>query len=150
MSASLHFEDFHQGQMFAIGPKLVTKDEITEFALEFDPQPFHLDEEAASASLLAGLAASGWHTCSMLVRLACDAVLSRSAVLGSRGMDEVKWLKPVYSGDELSGEFRVTDLRRSHSRPGVGILKFNSFLANQAGERKIDMSGMFFIRMREG
>jgi acyl dehydratase len=147
LSGVLHFEDFHPGQVFGLGPKLVTKDEIVAFAKEFDPQPFHLDEETANASVLGGLAASGWHTCSMLIRLSCDAFLSRSAVLGSRGMDEVKWLKPVYDGDELSGEFRVTGLRQSESRPGVGILKFVAFLANETGERKIEMAGMFFMRM---
>ncbi len=148
MNGILHLEDFHIGQVFELGPKLVTRDEIIAFAEEFDPQPFHLDEEAAKASVLGGLSASGWHTCSMLIRLSCDAFLSRSAVLGSRGMDEVKWLKPVYAGDSLTGEFTVTDLRTSETKPGVGILKFAAFLANLAGERKTEMAGMFFMRMR--
>jgi acyl dehydratase len=148
LSGVLYFEDFHRGQVYGLGPKLVTKDEIIAFAEEFDPQPFHLDEEAAKASVLGGLSASGWHTSSMLIRLCCDAVLSHSTVLGSRGMDEVKWLKPVYAGDNLTGEFTVTDLRKSESKPGVGILNFSAFLANQAGERKVAMAGMFFMRMR--
>jgi acyl dehydratase len=144
----LHFEDFHQGQVIAIGPKLVTKDEIIAFAREFDPQPFHLDEEIATGSVLGGLAASGWHTSSLLIRLSCDAFLSRSSVLGSRGMEEVKWLKPVYCGECLSGEFVVTGLRVSKTKSSVGILRFAAFLANQGDERKIEMTGMFFMRMR--
>ncbi len=149
MSGLLHFEDFRQGQVIELGPTLVSKEEIIAFAQQFDPQPFHLDEAAAATSLLGGLAASGWHSCSLMIRLCCDAFLSRSAVLGSRGMDEVKWLKPVYGGDSLSGEFVVTDLRKSKSKPGVGILKFAAFLANHFGERKIEMTGMFFMRMRD-
>lgn len=148
MSDLLHFEDFHVGQVIGLGPKLITKDDIISFAEEFDPQPFHLDESAASGSLLGGLAASGWHTCSILIRLVCDAVLSRSSVLGSRGMDEVKWLGPVLAGDELTGSLTIESLRQSESRPGVGILRFKSFLADQLGQVKIEMSGMFFMRMR--
>jgi acyl dehydratase len=148
VSEPLHYEDFYVGQVMVLGPKLVTKDDIVAFAREFDPQPFHLDEKAGRASILGGLAASGWHTCSLLVRLICDACLSQSTVLGSRGMEEVKWLGPVLAGDILSGEIGILSARRSQSRPGVGILTFTSFLADQHGTRKIEMSGMFFVRAR--
>ncbi len=144
----LHFEDFRVGQVIELGPKLVTKEAIVAFAREFDPQPFHLDEEAGRVSILGGLAASGWHTSSILMRLICDACLSNSTVLGSRGIDEVKWLKPVLAGDELSGSMNVVSARRSQSLPGVGILNFSAFLCDQQHERKIEMAGMFFMRVR--
>lgn len=148
MTSLLHFEDFSAGQTFMLGPLVVTREAIIEFATEFDPQPFHLDEEAGRQSILGGLAASGWHTSAILLRLICDACLSQSAVLGSSGMDEVKWLKPVLADDILNGEFSILTVRRSNSRPGVGILNFSSFLQNESGERKIEMAGMFFMRTR--
>lgn len=148
MSEVLHFEDFHEGQTFALGPHTVTAAAIVAFARTFDPQPFHLDEEAAEASILGGLAASGWHSTAMLMRLMCDACLSRSAILGSSGMDEVKWLAPVLAGDVLSGTFTITGTRASTSRPGIGIVNFTSALADTAGTPKIEMTGMFFMRSK--
>lgn len=146
MSEVLHFEDFHEGQTFTLGPHTVTAAAIVAFARTFDPQPFHLDEEAAEASILGGLAASGWHSTAMLMRLMCDACLSRSAILGSSGMDEVKWLAPVVAGDVLSGTFTITGTRASTSRPGIGIVNFRSALVDTAGTQKIEMTGMFFMR----
>ena len=148
MSDLLHLEDFAVGQTFALGPRTVTADEIITFAREFDPQPFHVDEEAARSSVLGGLAASGWHTTCLLTRLMCDAVLTRSAVLGSSGMDEVKWLTPVLAGDVLSGEMRVTGARPSQSKPGVGVVTFESFLTGQDGEKRTELKGMVFVRRR--
>lgn len=146
MSGLLHLEDFAAGQTFALGPQRITAEEIAAFAREFDPQPFHMDEAAARSSVLGGLAASGWHTSCLLTRLMCDAVLTRSAVLGSSGMDEVKWLKPVLAGDVLSGEMLITIARPSQSKPGVGIVAFESFLAGQDGERRTELKGMVFVR----
>ncbi len=143
-----HFEDFAVGDHFALGPHRVTRDEIVEFARAFDPQPFHLDEAAGDVSVLHGLSASGWHTSALLTRLMCDAVLTESAVLGSSGMDEVKWLKPVHADDVLAGEMRVTGVRASQSRPGVGIMTFVASLSAQDVLERIVMSGMFFIRRR--
>ena len=148
MSGLLHFEDFREGQRFALGPHKVASDAIIAFAEEFDPQPFHLDEEAAKASILGELAASGWHSTAMLMRLMCDACLSRSSILGSSGMDEVKWLSPVLAGDVLSGDFTITSTRASASRPGIGIVNFTSKLAGADGKPKIEMTGMFFMRRR--
>jgi acyl dehydratase len=148
VSGLLHLEDFAPGQAFALGPRAITADEILDFAREFDPQPFHLDEEAARKSLLGGLAASGWHTTCLITRLMCDAVLAGSAVLGSCGMDEVKWLKPVLAGDVLRGAMRITGARASHSRPGIGILAFESFLDGQDGKRRTELKGMVFVRSR--
>lgn len=148
MSGLLHFEDFQPGQSFTLGPYAVTADAIIAFAREFDPQPFHLDKAAAKASILGGLAASGWHSTAMLMRLMCDAVLSNSAILGSSGMDDVKWLAPVLASDVLSGEFTITSTRASASRPGIGIVNFTSKLAGADGTPKIEMTGMFFMRRR--
>jgi acyl dehydratase len=148
MKSKLHLEDFSEGQVYALGPRQVSAEEIIAFALEFDPQPFHVDEAAARRSLLGGLAASGWHTTCLLTRLMCDAVLTRSAVLGSSGMDEVKWLKPVMAGDVLSGEMRITAARPSSSRPGIGVVTFEAFLAGQDSERRTELKGMVFVRGR--
>ncbi len=148
MSAGLHLEDFHQGQRFSLGPHAVTAEAIVAFAREFDPQPFHLDEQAGKASILGGLAASGWHSTAITMRLMCDAVLGRTEVLGSSGMDDVSWLKPVLAGDVLAGEMRVTALRPSKSKPGIGILTFASNLHDQLDTAKIKMTGMVFVRRR--
>ena len=148
MSELLHFEDFREGQHFALGPHTVSRDAIIAFAQEFDPQPFHLDEKTAEASILGGLAASGWHSTAITMRLMCDACLSRSSILGSSGMEEVKWLSPVLAGDVLSGDFTITSTRASASRPGIGIVNFTSKLAGADGTPKIEMMGMFFMRRR--
>ena len=145
MSAIRHFEDFEAGQSFDLGPHRVTAEAIIAFAKEFDPQPFHLDEAAARNSILGGLAASGWHSTAMLMRLMCDACLSQSAILGSSGMDEVKWLAPVLAGDVLSGTFRITETRASSSRPGIGIVNFTSMLADAGG-----LDGFFASRLVRG
>ena len=107
----LHFEDFPVGRAFACGPYHVTKDEIVEFAREFDPQPHHLDEEAAKASILGGLAASGWHTCAMTMRMFADAIVPIAAARGGIGSPEGRWMKPVRPGDVLTIEVELTKWR---------------------------------------
>ncbi|MCA0432707.1 MAG: MaoC family dehydratase [Proteobacteria bacterium] len=148
VGAELYLEDYVAGQTFGLGPHLVTAEAIIAFAKEFDPQPFHVDEEAGRESILGGLAASGWHSTALTMRLMCDACLSRTAVLGSSGMDEVKWLKPVLAGDTLRGAMTVLAVRPSTSRPGIGIVQFLSTLADQQGTPKIELKGMFFVRRR--
>lgn len=148
MTADLHFEDFSAGQGFVLGPHRVTREAVIDFAQEFDPQPFHLDEEAARASVLGGLSASGWHTTSILMRLMCDAFLTQSAVLGSNGMEELKWPRPVHVGDVLSGRCEIMSVRASASKPGIGIVTFHSMLQAQDGEERISLTGMVFMRRR--
>jgi acyl dehydratase len=148
VSALLHFEDFSVGQVFALGPRVVTAEEIKAFALEFDPQPFHLDEEAAKTSVLGGLSASGFHSGALMLRMICDAFLSNSSVLGSSNMDSLTWLKPVHAGDELTGLLEVTGLRRSNSRPHMGVMNFKSHLKDQSGVRKVELAGTFFFGRR--
>jgi acyl dehydratase len=148
MSELLYFEDFHVGQAFNLGPHGMTKADILEFAHEFDWLPFHTDEEAAKKSILGGLAASGWHSASVLLRLMCDACLTRSAMMGSDGLDEVKWRSPVLVGDVLSGAMTITGSSVSHSVPDVGVLNFTSKLANQNALLKIEITGRLFVRKR--
>ena len=130
----LQFEDFQPGRIFLLGPKLVTAEEIVEFATEFDPQPMHIDEAAGRASILGGLAASGWHTSSMFMRMMIDSYLLNSQSEGAPGIDFMDWKKPVLAGDTLSGRSIVLEARLMRSRSGIGIVKFRHEIENQRGE----------------
>jgi len=103
---------------------LVTREEIVAFAAEFDPQPMHLDEAAASATLLGGLAASGWHSCCLLMRMLADGILLDAASMGAPGVDEVRWLKPLRPGTQIRLRATVLETRASKSRPERGFVKF--------------------------
>ena len=120
----LHWEDFQPGAVAVYGPRLVTREEIVAFAAEFDPQPMHLDEAAASATMLGGLAASGWHTCCLLMRMIADGFLVNSSSMGGPGVDEVRWLKPLRPGTHIRVRATVLDTRASNSRPERGFVKF--------------------------
>lgn len=120
---SIFWEDFQPGTVREFGHKLVTREDIIRFASEFDPQPFHLDEEAASRSLFGGLAASGWHTCAMVMRMMCDAYLLDASSLGSPGLEKIQWLKPVYPGDVLRVRMSILEARPMKSRPHVGLVR---------------------------
>jgi len=117
MSDLLHFEDFTVGRKFDCGPYHVTREEIVEYAREFDPQPHHLDEEAAKKSILGGLAASGWHTCAMTMRMFADMMMPIAAARGGVGSPEGRWMKPVRPGDVLRAEAEVIEARPSASKP---------------------------------
>jgi acyl dehydratase len=117
-----YFEDFVPGAVSIFGPRLVTREEIIAYAAEFDPQPMHLDE--ASASLLGGLSASGWHSCCLLMRIICDGFVLDSASMGSPGVDEVRWLKPLRPGTQIRVRATVLEARASNSRPDRGFIKF--------------------------
>ncbi len=119
-----HWEDFQPGAVAVYGPRLVTREEIVAFAAEFDPQPMHLDEAAASATILAGLGASGWHSCCLLMRMITDGFLLESNSMGSPGIDEVRWLKPLRPGTQIRVRATVLDTRVSNSRPELGFVKF--------------------------
>ncbi|NRG17633.1 MaoC family dehydratase [Rhizobiales bacterium] len=134
MTAFRTFEDFREGEEIDLGTKLVTADEIIAFAGEFDPQPFHLDEAAGKASMLGGLAASGWHTIAMLMRLLCDNLLLASTCMGSPGVDKVVWKRPVLAGDELHATAKVLGTRELKSKPGLGVVRFVFTVSNQRGE----------------
>lgn len=145
------FEDFVPGSSIDLGHKDVTASEIIEFASEYDPQPMHLDEEAGRLSILGGLSASGWHTCSMYMRLLCDAFLLDSTSQGAPGIDRIKWKKPVLAGDRLSGHVTVLSARPSQSRPTIGIVAFRSELFNQRGESVLELeNSVMFLKRAAG
>jgi len=150
----IYFEDFKVGETVEMGRRLVDKDEVVAFAKDFDPQPFHVDEEAARKSFFGGLIASGWHTVAMVMRMMCDSYLLDSASLGSPGVDNVKWLKPVRPGDTIRAMRTVLEARASKSKPEVGIVKSRWEVYNQDDELVMTMEGygMFAVRdpVREG
>lgn len=133
MTTRYFFEDFEPGQIYDLGNHLVSREEIIEFASEFDPQPFHLDEEAGAASILGGLAASGWHTASITMRLLVDGLLGQSSCQGSPGVDKLVWRKPVYAGDTLTARMEVIAARPLQSRPNMGMVMMRLETHNQNG-----------------
>jgi acyl dehydratase len=129
----LFYEDFPPGWTISHGPRLVTREEIVAFAAEFDPQPFHLDEAAGQASLLGGLAASGWHMCAIQMRMVFDAFLKDADGHGAPGIDEVAWLKPLRPGERVTLRGEVLEARPSNSRPGIGLVRFRFELKDDSG-----------------
>ncbi|CAM5770512.1 enoyl-CoA hydratase [Labrys miyagiensis] len=122
--ALLHYEDFPVGEVVTYGSYKLTREAVLAFAREYDPQPFHLDEEAARDTILGGLAASGWHACSIMMRLNCDGFLLNSTSMGAPGIDEVKWLAPLRPDVTLSVRRTTLEARTSKSRPDLGFVKF--------------------------
>ncbi|MBX6425673.1 MAG: MaoC family dehydratase [Variibacter sp.] len=145
----IYWEDFTPGSVDTYGPRRVTREEIIAFASEFDPQPMHLDEEAARGSLLGGLAASGWHSCSILMRMMCDWFLLESSSMGSPGVDEVRWMRPLRPGDEVTLRRTTVETRASKSRPHMGTAKFAFELINQAGETVMTLTCTIMFGRRE-
>lgn len=145
----LHYEDIEVGRVERFGNKLVDRDEVVDFASKFDPQPFHLDDEAAAKTYFGRLSASGWHTASMVMRMMVDHMTERKqAGLGSPGIDELRWLKPVYPGDTLRCETEVLEKRQSASRPYMGIFKSKLTVFNQDDEPVMTMRSNGLIRVR--
>lgn len=144
----LHFEDFAPGSVATFGPRAVTREEIIAFAAEFDPQSFHLDEEAARASMLGGLAASGWHTCAILMRMIYDAFLFETASMGAPGVDEVRWLAPVRPGDALTVKRTVLGARVSKSKPDRGFVTLKFEVFNQAARCVMTLTTPMMIARR--
>jgi acyl dehydratase len=143
------WEDYQVGKTVEFGSCRVTAEDITGFAREFDPQPFHLDEEAARSTLLGGLAASGWHSCAMLMRMICDNYAAESASMGSPGMEEVRWLRPVRPGDVLRVRRTCIDRRPSRSRPQMGFARFTWEIYNQSGDHLMSATGTGMFARRE-
>jgi acyl dehydratase len=143
------YEDLVVGRVMEYGKHLVTREEVLRFATEFDPQPFHVDDEAAERSLFGGLSASGWHTCAMCMRMMCDAYLLDSTSLGSPGIDNIKWLSPVKPGDTLRVRMTVLEARPSKSRPTVGLVKSAWEVLNQHGQAVMTMEGWGLFGRRE-
>ena len=145
----VYWEDLPVGTVIDLGAHDVSKEEILEFARKYDPQWFHTDEEAAKDSIYGGLIASGWHTCAMMIRLLCDSLLLRAASLGSPGIDEIRWIRPVRPGDTLRGRMEVIESRASKSKPDRGLVKSRWEVRNQADEVVMTMEGMGMYRRRD-
>ena len=127
-----YFEDIAVGTKASFGSYRVTREEVMEFAARYDPQPFHLSDEAAAQTHFGRISASGWHTCAMVMSMIVENLKNnRQAGLGSPGVDELRWLKPVYPGDTLRCETEVIEKRQSQSRPEMGIFKSRMTVYNQ-------------------
>jgi acyl dehydratase len=145
----LHFEDFPPGEVTSYGSYPLTLEEIVDFAREFDPQPFHLDDDAARHTLLGGLAASGWHGCAILMRLNCDGFLNAATSMGAPGIDEVKWLKPLRPGMTLAVRRTTLEARPSKSRPEMGLVKFLFELVTSDGDVVLTQLGSIMFARRQ-
>ena len=143
-----YFEDMVVGQAIHVGSKTISETEIVEFATAFDPQSFHVDQSAAIASIYGGIIASGWHTCSLMMRLMVDNFLKNAASLGSPGVDQIRWLKPLRGGDTLDVTITVTDKKASHSKPDRGIVRTEWQATNQDGEVVTAIKGMVLLLRR--
>jgi acyl dehydratase len=128
----IYFEDMEAGVERVFGSYEVTREEVLEFARKYDPQPFHLSDEAAARTHFGRVAASGWHTCAMTMRVIVDAITEeRQAGLGSPGVDELRWLKPVYPGDRLTVSGKIVDKAESRSKPDIGSVRSQVTVTNQ-------------------
>jgi acyl dehydratase len=143
-----YWEDFKVGEVEQIGGKRVDKEEVIAFAKQYDPQPFHIDEAAGKQSIYGGLIASGWHTCAMVMRMMCDTYMLQSASVGSPGIDNLKWLKPVRPGDTISARRTTLETRASKSKPDIGIVNNLWEVFNQDGEMVMSMQGYGMFRRR--
>lgn len=146
----LTFEDFSPGHFGTFGPRHVTRDEIIAFAKEYDPQPMHLDDEAANASMLKGLSGSGWHLCSLMMRMICDGFINRTASLGAPGMNEVRWMSPLRPGDDLMIDVTVVEKRVSNSRPEMGFVTFDYVIKNAKGVALMSAQCPMMVRRKAG
>jgi acyl dehydratase len=144
----LTFDDFQAGQVHELGSRTVTEEEIVAFGRQWDPQPFHVDPEAAAESPFGGLIASGWHTGAMWMRLYVDALLGGDAALGSPGIEELRWLAPVRPGDTLQGRLTVLDATPSERRPGRGTVRIRGEMVNQDGVTVMSMVSRGHFRRR--
>lgn len=150
MSKHWHFEDFHEGQVIDLGQRHVTEQEIIDFARQFDPQPFHIDREAAAASIYGGVIASGWHTCSMMMRMVVDGLMGDAASMGSPGLDSVRWMLPVRAGDTLTVRYLTTKVKASNSKPDRGVVWSKWIATNQHGDEVCTVEGMGMFGRRPG
>jgi acyl dehydratase len=148
LAMPLTFEDFPLGHFGTFGPRHVSRDEIIAFASEFDPQPMHLDEAAAKHTMLRGLSGSGWHLCSLMMRMMFDGYIGQTASLGSPGVDEVRWLSPLRPDDDLMLDVDVTAARASRSRPEMGIVTFAMRMRNASGQVLLEAVSPIMIRRR--
>jgi len=148
MATTLYWEDLQPGSVRELGTASVNAEEIKEFAGRYDPQPFHLDEEAGRRSMFGGLCASGWQTCGLAMRLTVDNMLKHSSSRGSPGLESLKWLKPVYPGDQLALRHTILESRPLRKRPDTGLVRSRWELFNQDGDKVLEMDGYGFFGRR--
>lgn len=145
----IYFEDLEVGQETYLGSYEVTRGEVIDFARKYDPQPFHLSDEAAAKTHFGRLAASGWHTCAMAMAvIARHVVESEQAGLGSPGVDELRWLKPVYPGDTLHVHTKIVEVRPSRSKPEIGWFRSGATVTNQDGTPVLTFTSIVLMRRR--
>jgi acyl dehydratase len=144
-----HYEDLAVGETIPLGPVTVSKEMVVAFAREFDPFPFHLDEKAAKASLLGGLASSGWQTAALSLRMLGDAFLTKIASMGGLGFSDLKWKKPVMAGDAIGGTATIAALRRSRGHPERGIVTIDFDIRNQRNEPVMSLRLANLVEVRE-
>lgn len=145
----IYFEDLEVGRVERFGRYAVTREEVLEFAEKYDPQAFHLDDEAAARTPFGRLAASGWHTAAMAMRMTVDNMGERRGTsLGSPGLDELRWIRPVYPGDILRCETQLLEKRRSQSKPFMGIVRNVLRVYNQDDELVMTQTGNVMVRVR--
>lgn len=143
-----YWEDLQTGSVRELGSVTVTAEEIKEFARQFDPQPFHVDEAAGRLSIFGNLCASGWHTCALAMRLTVKNFLNDAASMGSPGLESLRWLKPVYPGDTLTLKYTVLESRPMRKRLDTGLVRSAWEMSNQAGETVMQMEGYGMFRRR--
>lgn len=144
-----YFEDIQIGQKASFGGYEVTREEVTEFARKYDPQPFHLSDEEAAKTHFGRLSASGWHTCAMTMSMVVENLkANKQAGLGSPGIDELRWLKPVYPGDTLRCETEIVEKRVSQSRPEMGLFRSKMTVFNQDDAPVMTFTSTGLIRTR--
>lgn len=148
MAGDLYFEDFTVGREFRTDGATVTESQILDFALAFDPQPFHMDLEAAKRSMFGGLIASGFHSMALTFRLFAQTRALAACSLGSPGVDELRWLKPVRPGDTLRATVQVVEQRPSGSKPDRGIIRLHWTALNQRSEPVLTMTSMQLVKRR--
>ena len=141
-------EDYEVGSTGTYGPLQVDQQEIVDFARQYDPQPFHVDPEAAAAGPFGGIIASGWHTCALMMRLFADEHLSPASSLGSPGVDELRWLRPVRPGDRLTLHTTVVEARRSASKPDRGVVRTLVELRDQDDRPVLTLSALNLVLAR--
>ena len=148
MSDKLYWEDMQPGETRDLGSITPSREDIIAFATQFDPQPFHLDDDAAKASVFGGLCASGWHTCSMAMRLMVLNFLNNTSSLGAPGLENIKWMKPVFPGDTLQLQSTTTDVRPMSKRADVGLVRSVWAMYNQHGDQVLHMEGWGMFRRK--
>lgn len=145
----MFWEDVEVGTRASFGSYAVTREEVIAFARSYDPQPFHLSDEAAAQTYFGRVAASGWHTCAMTMRMMVDRMdEAGSASLGSPGIDELRWLKPVHPGDTLRVETEVLEKTPSRSKPGIGTFRSAVAVFNQDDEPVLRFVSVVLMRRR--